>query len=278
MNLQKKHLSLLLALLIALSLPCAAAGEDPGLLRVKCFKNGKADAFLLRTEHHAVLIDTGETDDALGILAYLGEKGITELDLLILSHFDKRNIGGAREILEKMPVRQILIPDYEKASVLAYLVLDKLESLPAQKVTGRLEMRFDQVRLQVLPAQNDRYEEDGDNDFSLVVSVLHGANSFFFAGDIMARRIGEMSLAGELTPHTVIKLPSYGQNADGLKELLDAVQPRIALISASEKNPPAGAVLADLESRGIRWYATMYGSINLTSDGYQISVEQNRKP
>ena len=62
-----------------------------------------------------------------------------------------------------------------------------------------------------------------------------------------------------------------------MNELLDAVRPQIALISASEKNPPAGAVLADLEGRGIRWYATMYGSINLTSDGYQVRVEQNMK-
>ncbi len=277
MSIYKTPLCLLLALLLASALPCAAAGENPGILRVKCFKNGKADAFLLRTEHHAVLIDTGETDDAQGIIAYLGEKGISALDLLILSHFDKRNIGGAREILEKVPVRQILIPDYEKVSVLSFLVLDKLASLPARKVTQRLALSFDRVRLLVLPARKDRYEEDGDNDFSLVVSVSHGANSFFFAGDIMSERIGEMGLAGELTPHTVIKLPNFGQNTEGLNELLDAVRPQIALISASIKNPPAGAVLADLEGRGIRWYATMHGSINLTSDGYQVTIEQNRQ-
>ena len=224
-----------------------------------------------------MLIDTGEIDDAANIIAYLGEKGIAALDLVILTHFDKRSIGGAREILGAMEVRQVLMPAYAKTNALTALVFEALKSVDARRVTQKLDLTFDQVKLTVLPPQGERYQEDDDNDFSLVVSLTHGSNSFFFAGDIMSERIGEMSLAGQLTPHTVIKMPNFGQDDEGLNRLLDAVRPQLAVIPASEKNPPAGAVLADLEARGIRWYATMYGSILLTSDGYQVTAEQNMK-
>ena len=120
----RRHLALLVALLIAAAMPSGAAGEVPGILRVKCFKNGRADAYLLRTENHAVLIDTGEIDDAANIIAYLGEKGIAALDLVILTHFDKRSIGGAREILGAVEVRQVLMPAYAKTNALTALVLE----------------------------------------------------------------------------------------------------------------------------------------------------------
>ena len=48
------------ALLLA-SLPGAVSGEKLGSLRIRCLKIGKADAYLLLTESHSVLIDAGET-------------------------------------------------------------------------------------------------------------------------------------------------------------------------------------------------------------------------
>jgi len=106
----KRLAALVLATLVFL-LPLLTAGaQDPGTLRVRCFKIGKADAFLLRMSRHAVLIDAGEDDDAPEILDYLADNGITELDCLILTHFDKRSIGGAQELLYNyLPLREAQI-------------------------------------------------------------------------------------------------------------------------------------------------------------------------
>lgn len=261
------------ALLLA-SLPGAVSGEKLGSLRIRCLKIGKADAYLLLTESHSVLIDAGEEDDAQEILAYLAAREVAELDCLILTHFDKRSIGGVPELLSSIKVSRVLVPDYDKASNLAVLVQGMLDTLNTQKVTDRMDLEYQGVQFTVLPAQKAVYEEDEDNNNSLVVSVTHGTNSFLFAGDIMSERIAEMAQAGLLTPHTFIKMPCHGQNIAGLDQLLDLVQPQIAVIPASKKNPPAGAVLADLDARGIRWYVTMNGGITIISDGYQVTVLQ----
>jgi len=265
-------------LLAALALPLLTAGaQDLGTLRVRFFKIGKADAFLLRTSRHVVLIDAGEDDDAPEIIDYLADNGITELDCLILSHFDKRSIGGAQELLESVPAKRILMPDGEKDSTTAGMLFTAMAGMNTEKVAQDTAFEMDGVSFSVLTARGTDYGEETDNNISLVVSVTHGQSSFLFAGDIMEPRIAEMAAAGQLTPHTVLKMPCHGQYIPGLAQLLDAVKPQIAVIPASVKNPPAGATISDLEGRGVRWYSTHQGSITLVSDGYSVAVSQNKK-
>lgn len=263
-----------LILLTAFALMTTASALGAETLKIRYFKIGKADAFLLRMQDHAVLIDAGEEDDGPEIIEYLRKKDIPAIDCLILTHFDKRSIGGAPELLGAVPVHRVLIPDYRKLSNLREALSDALEGLQVEEVVEQTSFSFGDVALTVYPAQQASYAEDEDNDFSLVVSVTHGENSFFFSGDIMSERIEEMQQAALLTPHTVIKIPCHGQNITGLDRLLDGVSPTIAVIPASVKNPPAGAVTALLEGRGIRWYCTMNGSVTLTSDGHQVTVSQ----
>ena len=265
-------------LLAALALPLLTAGaQDLGTLRVRFFKIGKADAFLLRTSRHVVLIDAGEDDDAPEIIDYLADNGITELDCLILSHFDKRSIGGAQELLESVPAKRILMPDGEKDSTTAGMLFTAMAGMNTEKVAQDTAFEMDGVSFSVLTARGTDYGEETDNNISLVVSVTHGQSSFLFAGDIMEPRIAEMAAAGQLTPHTVLKMPCHGQYIPGLAQLLGAVKPQIAVIPASVKNPPAGATISDLEGRGVRWYSTHQGSITLVSDGYSVAVSQNKK-
>lgn len=271
-----KRMMILFAALVLL-LPAAFAREEGSTLRIRAFKIGKADAYLLRTDNAAVLLDGGELDDGEEILEYLDEKGISKLDVLIVSHFDKRSIGGLPEILGKVTADRVLVPDYVKDGNKARLLFAALEGLKVEKVSKELSFELDGMSFTLYPARSDSYTEDDDNDFSLVVSLRHGEGSFLFPGDIMSERINEMLEDKQLTPHQILKMPCHGQNIDGIDKLLDAVQPAIAIIPASEKNPPAGALLSNLTNRNIRWYATMHGSVNITSDNYNVTVRQKVK-
>ncbi len=271
-----KRMMILFAALMLL-LPAALAREEGSTLRIRAFKIGKADAYLLRTDNAAVLLDGGELDDGEEILEYLDEKGISKLNVLIVSHFDKRSIGGLPEILGKETADRVLVPDYVKDGSKARLLFAALEGLKVEKVSKELNFELDGMSFTLYPARSDSYTEDDDNDFSLVVSLRHGEGSFLFPGDIMSERINEMLEDKQLTPHQVLKMPCHGQNIDGIDKLLDAVQPAIAIIPASEKNPPAGALLSNLTNRNIRWYATMHGSVNITSDNYNVTVRQKVK-
>lgn len=274
-NTFRRALTLSLALLL-LALPALAEGET-GLLKIKMFKIGKADAFLLRNDGHAVLIDAGEVDDGEEIVAYLKDKGVEKLDAFIATHFDKRSVGGAAEVLASVPAEKTYLPAYVKDGSIVRLLFAAIEGKPSEKVEKKTEFTLGDVVYTIYPAEKAEYGEDPDNDFSLVVSVRHRDNSFLFAGDIMSERIEEMKAAGTLTPHRVLKAPCHGQNIAGLDVLLDTVKPSFVLIPASDKNPPSGALTSDLDARGIDWYCSRDGSVTLESDGLNITVSRKVK-
>lgn len=267
----------MLVLLLALALCVPAFAQDgPGTLRIKLFKSGKADAFLLRFGEHAVLIDTAETDDAEDILEYMAEKEVLKLDLLILTHFDKGHAGGAPEILNTVPVDKVLMPSYSKDSAAKRALDDALAGVSAQTqyLDEDLSFQMGGVQFDVNTARETYYAEDEDNDFSLVTSVRHGQNRFLFTGDILSQRIEEMMASGADWRSTLLQVPDHGRNGSATEAFLRAAAPAYAVITCSEKNPPAGAVLALLQQMGVQTYLTKDGDIALTSDGQAITFKQ----
>jgi competence protein ComEC len=76
---------------------------------------------LVRTHGHALLFDTGpkmgEDQDAGGrhILPALQAMGVTELEVLMISHEDSDHVGGALSVMQALPVTQVvssLVPDH----------------------------------------------------------------------------------------------------------------------------------------------------------------------
>lgn len=265
-----------LCLALGLIMPFTLAEDSPGTLKIKLFKAGKADAFLIRTKNHAVLLDTAETDDAEDILEYLAEKNVERLDILILTHFDKGHAGGAPEILNSVPVDWVIMPNYYSDSKSALALEDALAASAAvqQRLTEDLAFELDGVRFLLITARKDFYAEDTDNDFSLVTRLWHGENTFLFGADILNERIDELLNSDEPLQSTFLQVPDHGRNRDRTEAFLRAVSPSYAVITCSKKNPPAGAVVELLRQLGARVYLTMDGDIALTSDGQSITFKQ----
>ena len=109
-----KHLSRLLIFVLLLSLSgCGRSDADANSMTVLYLDVGKADCTILTDGAHTVLIDCAETDDGEKILAALRENRISQIDLLIVTHFDKDHIGGAPEVLSSFSVLRVIEPDYE---------------------------------------------------------------------------------------------------------------------------------------------------------------------
>lgn len=93
----------------------STASAAPALspLTVVILKVGKADAIILQTDDKVMLIDTGETDDGEEIVHFLKSRGITSIECMIITHYDKDHVGGACEALGAFNVKRILLPNYE---------------------------------------------------------------------------------------------------------------------------------------------------------------------
>lgn len=91
-----------------------AAETEP--LKVTLLKVGKADAIAIQTEKNTMVINTGEEEDGEELVFYLKNQGITQVDILLITHFDQDHVGGAETLIESMDVERVLVPDYEGTS------------------------------------------------------------------------------------------------------------------------------------------------------------------
>ena len=92
-------LCLLLALCLMLLPGCARGESEAETLSVTFFDAGKADAILVRTGEHALLIDTGLNKNGAALVDALRAAGVQSLDVLLITHFDKDHVGGADSVL-----------------------------------------------------------------------------------------------------------------------------------------------------------------------------------
>lgn len=292
---------LVLLMLLALLLGCSDAGEFRGAqtpqdgqddmqlteqrTRVTVLDVGKGDCILIETGSSSVLIDTGYRDTAGEVLSCLADRGIGRLDALVITHYDKDHIGGLRAVAEALDVDVTYLPGYEGADKnydATMKVVDELD-LASRPVTDEVVCELGEARLTIYPAGVDyvpgsRGDEGNDNDASLVVALRCGDDSYLFAGDLEEEGIDAYLQAG-VGSSDVLKMPHHGEKADNIDELLDDVQPQIALITDGASDPADKKTLKALKKHDVDTYQTSVdGTIVVESDGtgsYEVTTDSD---
>jgi len=257
----------------AASSAAASVPAADGELRVRCFQAGKADALLLYTKSAAVLIDTGNSGFGKTILSYLTAQGITRLDVLILTHFDKDHVGGAAKLLKSVSVGQVLVSDCPKDSdeYAAYTAALAAAGLTAQVVREALSLTLGGAVFSVSPPQKADYAVDPSNNSSLIVSVSYGQTRLLFMGDAEDDRIREF-LGENPGSYDFLKVPYHGHWQTSLTQLLRAVQPAYAVITSSDDEPEDSQTLAALKSAGAEVFLTRQSPVLAVTDGKTLTV------
>ena len=276
MRLRKSVIMIMTALTLTLC-GCGAlrtAPEVTGELDFTVLKAGQADAIIMQTENHCVIIDCGEKDDGDEVVRYLADNGIENVDCMFITHFDKDHVGGAAKVLDGVSVGEIITPAYEgtNSEYTKYLDATREHNITPTELTEYISFTLDDVHFEVYPPQKTAYAE-GDNDFSLAISVTHGDNRFLFAGDAEKERLSEIMkhVSGEFD---FLKVPHHGRYNKNTDAFFKAVKPAYAVITDSGKNPAEDKTVATLEGVGSSVYYTHNGDVNVTSDGEKIIINQ----
>lgn len=276
----KKFLTLIIAAITVFLCSCQPAVQSPeipaviGDFKVSVLKVGQADAIILQTRQHCVVIDCGEKDDGDEVSEYLAENELSKIDYLFITHFDKDHVGGVPEVLDNVAVGELITPAYEGTNDEYYAYMDAIEkhNITPVSLTENMTFTLDDVLFEVYPPMRTSYAED-DNNFSLVISATHGDNRFLFAGDAKKVRLSEImkQIDGD---YDFLKVPHHGKYNSNTGKFFEFVKPEISVITCSRKNPEENETVAALESVGSSIYLTREGNVYAVSDGEKITVDQ----
>ncbi len=244
-------------------------------LTVTALKAGAADAFVLMTDNHVTLIDTGLDSKADKLVDFLYEQGVTRIDEMIITHFDKDHVGGADHILSEFEVGTIYTTYQSKESddITAYMEALTAAGLSETEVTELTTYEADGVTYAIYPPKAQSYAEKTSNNSSLVIKVSVGDNSMLFAGDAEAERIEEL-LDTQGLQSTILKVPHHGRYNANSQALIDYVSPKYAIITSSKSEPEDQEVLDALSAAGVKTYLTRDGNITIRISGSEVEISQ----
>lgn len=254
---------------------------------------GQGDSLLIQTPGgRAILIDAGPKTERFDageriILPYLLQNRIRHLDAFILTHEHADHLGGARAILNNVPVDWVGIPDVgdrlsnpewrEGLPERVWLDAEKLRTLRAG---DRIELDGG-AWLEVLgPVEILKGSHSDPNNNSLVLMLHYLNQNVFLTADMEAE---EMRTLWGVQEETVdfYKEPHHGSRFSLDKDLLDTIKPEAVLISVGRNTfgHPAPEVLRYWQERGIPVYRTDEGgTLTLRLGKAGTAIETGRRP
>ncbi len=232
---------------------------------------GQGDCALVEFPGYKALIDTGgsgfgKDPTAFYITPYLRRRNIRHLDGVFLSHYDIDHVGGIFTIAKDMKINRIYGPVATGKEDKAMGKKIEEEVGKIHSIEGIFPMKGGTIK--VYPSLG----KEG-NSLSMVMELSSKGAHALFLGDLPAAE--EKMLTGLDPKSTVLKLAHHGSKTSSSEELLEAVHPKLALISAGARNSyghPHKEVLDRLKEHHIPYLQTKDGAISLAFRRGKIQV------
>lgn len=203
--------------------------------------------------------------------------GIESLDYAIASHPDSDHTGGLSQVLEEVPVGELVVYPWPEAMrrTLEYRALEdaaRSSAVPVRQVRPGESLSLGGTKLEVLGPLRD-YE--GTNDCSLVLRLDYLGFSALFCGDIEYQAELDLVKSSVDLDADLLKVAHHGSAGSSSQRFLEAVSPTYAAISVGPDNSnlPREETLLRLESVGAEIYRTdTDGDLVFSWDGEELSL------
>ncbi len=218
-----------------------------GSWRLDVLDVGQGFAAVVQTAHHTLVFDSGPRygsnfDAGSAVVApYLRHLALRRIDLFVISHDDNDHSGGAASLLAAWPGTPLLASNPA--------------SWPGAKPCHAGERWiWDGVRFEMLSPLPTGLR--GRNNRSCVLRIGGEGGSALLLSDIEAR--AERTLMahwGQRLEAEVMIVPHHGSTTSSTAAFLDAVRPRLALLSTGFGNRfgfPKAKIMRRYQKRGIK--------------------------
>lgn len=259
-----------------------------GALWITLLDVGQGLATVVRTAHHTLVYDSGprynpDADSGNRIVVpFLRGEGLRQLDALIISHDDEDHTGGARSIIDARNPKWVLTSVDSTRDILAGANETMRCEGPDEHYAGDA-WRWDGVVFEILhPLAQDYQDENAKtNNLGCVLKITAPGGTVLMTGDIEKKAEAQLlaRVADELHADVLI-VPHHGSKTSSTPDFLDAVSPRLALLSVGYRNRfrhPHPEVLARYAERRIAVHRTDYeGALTLAlpahaGEAFQLS-------
>ena len=156
------------------------------------FSLGNADAILLKSPNNEYfLIDTGRSGYLKGasqakniIIKYLRDKGIKDINSLILTHFDSDHAGGTIDILENIYVKKLYITETYENTMLSDNIKEYLDSNKINyEIAENIEEIYNKDNFIITIIEPVGELIKSENQKSLIVHCKYKDKSLLFMAD-----------------------------------------------------------------------------------------------
>ena len=247
---------------LSLCLAITASWIEPMLdgCRMTVLNVGQGQSILLQSEGKTYLVDCGGDDDeqtADLVAETLLSQGVSRLDGVILTHYDRDHAGGIFCLLSRIPADTVIMPDYH----------DEVADLLEQTLPGRIMFVNKDILLTYGTTKMTIYAPvvpDSGNESSLALLFQSGNCDILITGD--RGGFGERILlkTAEIPDLEILVAGHHGSKHSTCEELLAATTPDVVAISVGENHygHPAPELLERLKTYGCTVYRTdIHGNI-----------------
>lgn len=249
----------------------------PAGLRITFLDVGQGDAALIQVPQGAVLVDEGPPE--ADVADELRGLGVRRLAAVVLTHPQRDHVGGAAEVIDKVPVGFVLDPGIPAASPDERAAREAARRRGVRIVLARAGESFvlGRLRLRVLWPDGPGTPGEDPNQHAVVLLASYGSVDALLTADAKS----DVTLPIRPPAVEVLKVAHHGSADPGLASLLDRLDPQVAVISVGARNDyghPAPSTTATLARfPGLSLYRTDEdGRVMVESDGESLRVRTQR--
>lgn len=271
-------LVLICSVLIILSTTYTPVSKN---LEVIAFDVGNADSFMIKTpENKYFFIDTGKAPYKSGnsqakiiMLKYLKDRGIKNLEGVIVTHFDNDHSGGASEFIESTKVKTLYLNSLEKETQTAKNIFKTVKtSHQNMKIVKNNDVIYSEPDLKIKTFKADVRGKNRSNESSTITLLSYKNFEILFMGDAGIEAFKQIK---KYLPQNVevLKVGHHGGPNVVDYDMLDYLGTKVSLISTGLNyfGHPNRGTLDILRSTDIL-RTDLLNSIKFSTDGNSYKI------
>lgn len=243
-------------------------------MRIHFIDVGQADStFIELADGQTLLIDAGRSSDGSTIVSYIQNLKYNDIDYVVATHPHDDHIGGMATVLRSFDIGKMYMPKQAHTIGAFENMLDVIEEKNIELYTAKAGVNMlisGDTMVDVLAPIADSYSNL--NNCSAVVKITYGQTVILFTGD--AEQEVETQLLDSDIDADVLKVGHHGAGSSSAPSFIQAVSPKVAVISCGEGNSyghPHVETLATLNDINAKIYRTdEQGTI-------VVAVDSNKK-